>query len=348
MKVAVFLPNWIGDVVMATPTLRALRHHLGRDTTIVGIMKPYVRGVLDGTPWLDERWFHDPRTAEPALGSAALVRRLVRLKIDVAILLPNGFQVAFLSWLARVKERVGYARYRRGPFLTVKVQPPTKNGKPTPHSTLDYYLELAYRLGCPPEPPTMELATTPDDEREADEIWSSHGLCSDSRVIALNSSSAYGPSKLWPDSYFAELARRIVTELDHDVLVICGPREEERALQITRLSMNPRVVTLSGTKLSIGRSKACLRRSRLLVTTDSGPRHLAAALGTKVLTLFGATHMDWSDIHYDGERRLQVSLECGPCQQPTCPLGHHRCMTELDVEQVFRAVKHQLGLGTAL
>lgn len=344
MKVGIFLPNWVGDVVMATPTLRALRKHFGRDATLIGIMKPSVTEVLAGTSWLNEIWLYDDQAADPTLRWGAVVRRMYRAKFDVVVLLVNSFWPALMAWLARARERVGYVRYRRGFLLTLKHDPPSLRGRWLPYPTLDYYLYLAYLLGAPEESPKMELAVTPGDALAADSVWRSLGLRLDGRIVAFNSSGAFGAAKLWPDEYFAELARRIVTALEYDILILCGPQERERATNIARLSGSPRVFTLAEQRPSIGLSKACVRRSRLLVTTDSGPRHFAAAFDVPVVSLFGPTHIRWSDTHYEKEIHLQIPLDCGPCQQRTCPLGHHRCMRDLSVEQVYQTVGKALTM----
>jgi len=238
---------------------------------------------------------------------------------------------------------VGYARYHRGVLLTRKLFPLRSGKQLIPYSTLDYYLQLAYALGCPPESPRMEITTTAEDDRRADSAWRELGIKPGSDVVALNSSSIYGPAKLWPDEHFAELGRRIAAEMNFDVLVICGPRERERAARIEKQAGHERVRSLAGHELSLGLTKACLKRSRLLITTDSGPRFLAAAFGRPVITLSGPMHRAWSDTHYDRETLLQLALDCGPCHQRVCPLGHHRCMRELSVDLVWAEVLKRVG-----
>ncbi|MBI3797543.1 MAG: glycosyltransferase family 9 protein [Deltaproteobacteria bacterium] len=199
MKVGIFLPNWVGDVVMATPTLRALRKHFGKDATLIGIMKPSVTEVLAGTSWLDEVWLYDDQTEAAALRWGAVVRRMYPAKFDVVVLLVNSFRPALMAWLARARERVGYVRYRRGLLLTLKHEPPSLHGKRLPYPSLDYYLHLTSLLGAPQETPQMELAVTPRDEVAADRAWQSLGLRLDKRVVTFNSSGASGAAKLWPD-----------------------------------------------------------------------------------------------------------------------------------------------------
>ena len=102
---------------------------------------------------------------------------------------------------------------------------------------------------------------------------------------------------------------------------------------------DPRVVSLADEASSLGLTKAVIRHATALVSTDSGPRHFAAPFGVPVVTLFGPTHVAWSETGYEREVHVQLDVECGPCQQRICPLGHHRCMTELPADRVFRELQ---------
>ena len=160
---------------------------------------------------------------------------------------------------------------------------------------VESYLTLAEALGCPPEPPRLELAVTEAEDRLGDQIWGNLGLRTDGRVVALDNSGAYGSAKRWPEAHCGELARRIAADLDHDVLVVCGPGEAAAAREIADLAGCPRVFSLADQPLGLAATKACLRRSRLTVSTDSGPRHVAAAFGKPVVTLLGPTLPIWID-----------------------------------------------------
>jgi heptosyltransferase II len=136
----------------------------------------------------------------------------------------------------------------------------------------------------------------------------------------------------------------VVTRLDHDVLVLCGPSERHIAAEIVRQAAHPRVASLAEESLSIGLSKACIRRSRLLVTTDSGPRHFAVAFGVPLVGLYGPTIPIWGENPTSREVALRQVLDCSDCRQRTCPLGHHRCMQDLSPDKVYRAVAAELGV----
>ena len=119
------------------------------------------------------------------------------------------------------------------------------------------------------------------------------------------------------------------------MLVLCGPGEQEMARQIARGADRPHVHSLADHPLSLGLTKACIKRAALLVTTDSGPRHIAAAFGRPVVTLFGPTHIAWTETYYARAVNLQKKVDCGPCQRRVCPLDH-RCMKLLSPQEVFQ------------
>ncbi len=342
MKIAIFLPNWLGDLVMATPVLRAIRRYFGPQARVVGIMRPYLADVLAGTEWLSEQWFYDRRSKDRSLGSRAMVRRMRAERFDVALMLTNSLRSAIVAWLGGAKQRVGYAMYGRGPLLTKKLSPRRAGRRLVPAPVVDTYLALAEAIGCPSESRRLELAATQQDQRSADAVFENLGLRGDGRVITLNSSGAYGGSKLWPVEYFGELARRVVDELNHDVLVMCGPKERDIARDVVRLAGTPGVVSMAGQPLDLGTAKACIGRGRLMVSTDSGPRHVAAAMGRPLVTLFGPMLPAWSENPTQRAVNMMLDLDCVGCHQRVCPQGHHRCMKDLTVEMVYAEVARLL------
>jgi heptosyltransferase II len=346
-RIAVFLPNWVGDAVMATPTLRALRKRFGRDAEIVGIMRPHIEQVLRGSGLVDRVWPYDPARRELALRPVGILWRLTRQRAEVSVHLTNDLVSASIARLGRVPTRAGYARNRRGWLLTHTLEAPHDGRAFLPISALDYYLAIAYALGCAEESPRMELTTVDADEDAADAAWRSLGLEVGEPVVLLNSSGAYGTAKLWPDEHFAELARRIIGELDHTVLVICGPAERARAAAIAARAGHPRALSLADRPPSIGLTKACVRRARCLVSTDSGPRHIGAALEVPVVAIFGPTSPAWSETYYAREVKVRREVPCGPCGLRTCPEGHHACMRDLDVDVVLAGVARSIALGRA-
>jgi heptosyltransferase-2 len=347
MRIVIFGPNWIGDAVMATPALRTIRRGFP-GARIVGILKPLVAAALEGGPWFDDRVLLHPKSRSSERGTWAVLRRLRAERFDLAVLFPNSFRTAMLAWLAGVPRRVGYARGGRGLLLSESLAAPRdEKGQRVPSPIVEYYLALARRLGCRADSLRTELYTTAQDEQATDLAWSRLGLTTAERVVCLNTGGAFGPAKSWPPEHFGLLARRLANEAAVAVLVVCGPGERAAAREIVARAGHPRVVSLADEPMGIGLTKACIRRSDLLVTTDSGPRHFAAPFDVPVVTLFGPTHIAWTRTYHPRAVHLFHPVPCGPCQQRVCPLGHHRCMRELDPNAVFNASVRLLANASA-
>jgi heptosyltransferase-2 len=347
MKIAVFLPNWIGDAVMATPALRALRNEFS-NAEITAIQKPYVAEVLNGLDLVD-------RSLESVAGKSLktqlqFLRELRRERFDLAVLFPNSLRSAGLAFLAGIPRRVGIQRDGRGWLLTDTL--PARD-RQTPYPALDEYLRVAAHVigaehaettGGPMLSRQMELAVTDADRQRWQSFWNKQSAEFQSHpLICLNPGGAFGAAKHWPVAHFAELAQRLAGELQRSVLVVCGPAEKEEAQQIVAQANHPLVTSLADEPLHLGLTKAAIQQAELLVTTDSGPRHFAAPFDVPVVTMFGPTHIMWSETFYERGQHLQLAMDCGPCQQRVCPLGHHRCMKDLSASQVFDAVVALLG-----
>jgi heptosyltransferase-2 len=348
MRIGVFLPNWIGDVVMTTPALRALRKLAGSEGKLIGIMRPYVAEVLAGTCWLDEHIYYEKPASRLAAANSEVYSALGAARLDCAVLLTNSLRTAWMAWRSGAQERIGNRGDFRTLLLTTRLKRPLGPPNGRPFSTIDGYLRLAMAAGCEPESPQLELATTPDDERAADHIWRQFKLPPPERVIIFNSGGAFGAAKHWPVEHFAELGQRVVAGGQFTVLVNCGPTERELARSIARLSGDPRVVaTADCDQLPIGATKACIRRCRALITTDSGPRFFGIAFQRPVITLFGPTDPLLTKSYHHGETCLSLALQCQPCMERVCPLSHHRCMRELSVEMVYNALVQALEAAPA-
>ncbi len=341
--IAVFCPNLVGDTVMATPAIRAIRA-ANPEARLLGVIRPQIAATLHGTTWFDDLILLDAKSKERAFRAAAVRKRLRAEGADLAVLFPNSFRSAMIAWSAGIRRRIGYARGGRGFLLTDRLVVPRdaeKHRLPVP--AVEYYLAIVRALGYRVGSNRLELATTADDEGAADAAWQRLGLDRDRPVVCLNNGGAFGPAKSWPEESFATLARRLVDELRVQVLVVCGPSERASASTVVAKAERPEVVSLAELPLSLGLTKACVRRSTLMITTDSGPRHFAAAFGVPVISLFGPTHIAWTRTNHPHAVHLFHPVPCGPCQKPVCPLGHQKCMTEITPESVFHAAERMLG-----
>ncbi|MFO0926012.1 MAG: lipopolysaccharide heptosyltransferase II [Gemmataceae bacterium] len=343
MKIAVFLPGWVGDVVMATPAIRALRQQFA-GARLLGVHKPYVAGVLEGSTWFDRLVPLNGNSWKQ--GMTATAWQLRQEGVDLAVLFPNSFRAAMVAWLGGCKRIVGYVRYGRGPLLTDALEPERQpDGRIRVSPIVTAYNRLVEVVGCPSPGHDLELFTTEADERAVDGVWAAAGYASYPEVICLNPGAAFGAAKHWPNEYFARLAADLVDRRGCGVLVTCGPSERGQAAEIVaragRLPVHSlgELATTAGVSLSLGLTKGCIRRADLLVTADSGPRHFAHAFDRPVVTLFGPTHIAWTETYHPRAVHLQRPVPCGPCQQRVCPLGHHQCMKDLLPGEVIQAAE---------
>jgi heptosyltransferase II len=350
-KILVVQPSWVGDAVMATPTLHAIRE-LYPDSHISYLLRRYVKPIYAGMPWTDKLITY--RTGKTRQSGKArlfeLAARLRRQRFDLAILLPNSFKSALLCKMAGIKRIVGYERDGRGFLLDDKLLPVKDRGKFIPTPIVKYYLGLAQYLGSTHRDLRLQLYVTDLERRDAEEVLERCGLDraierpganGSPPMIVLNPGAQYGAAKCWPSEYFATLGDRLIEQLGATVLISAAPKERPIVEAINR-RMKHAAVDLARAGTSLGALKEIIRRCDLMITNDTGPRHIAAAFGVPVVTLFGPTHPEWTEIHFEQERKLAVKVFCGPCQKKICPLDH-RCMTRLTPGMVYEAAVQLLG-----
>jgi heptosyltransferase II len=356
-KILVVQPSWVGDAVMATPMLRALRQ-LYPDAHISYLLRRYVKPIFTGMPWVDQLLtYRTGRTrAKTGKGMFDLATRLRAGRFDMAILLPNSFKSALLCKMARIPRIVGYERDGRSFLLSDRLLPAKDRNRYVPYPVIRYYMGIARYLGAEDHDLRMELFITGSERREAQQILARSGLDSDierpgarggSPLVLLNPGAQYGAAKCWLPEYFAELSDRLTEEQGATVMISAAPKERpivEQILQHSRFAAARRPaliedqgsapIDLSSQGLTLGALKDIIRRCDLMITNDTGPRHIAAAFDVPVITIFGPTHPEWTEINFDKERKVSVPVFCGPCQKKKCPLDH-RCMTRVTPAMVF-------------
>ncbi len=341
-RIGIFLPTWVGDVVMATPTLRALRHGFP-DAELVGVMRPVISDLLAGTSLLDSQLLFDKKKRPGLPSRFGLMGALRAAKLDAIVLLTNSLWTAAVANLAGVLQIVGYNRDGRGWFLTDRIAVPkgdqTKKSPAIP--TIDYYLRLAEHLGCEIGDRSSQLAVTRDESDMADKLWSSCHFDLATPTVVINSNSATDQARIWPVAKVQDLAKRLATEHAYQVLLHCGPAERDLANRLAKEVNHPAVASMGRAEdLPIGLTKAVLARASAVVSTDSGPRHIAVALNRPVISLFGPTDPSGTRTYNLPETILNVDLACRPCYAKSCPLKHGRCMQDLEVNSVIQAVRN--------
>src|SRR3954451_4190507 len=264
-KVLVVQPSWVGDAVMATPTLRALRE-LYPSAHISYLMRRYVKPVYAGMPWADQliTYRTDKTKAKAGKGQFfELAARLRAAEFDLALLLPNSFKTALICKMAGIKRVVGYERDGRGFLLTDKLLPVKDRGKFIPSPIVKYYLGLAHYLGSHHRDLRLQLFVTESERREAQDVFSRAGLDPNldrpaakgaSPLIVLNPGAAFGAAKCWLPEYFAQLADRFVEELGATVMLSAAPKERG-IVEAVQSHMKHAAVDLARAGMTLGALK---------------------------------------------------------------------------------------------
>jgi len=341
--ILVFLPNWVGDAVMATPALRALRRTYAEAELVLLGKGAVLQAVAD-----DE--ICDGVIEAPSRGLRGflgMVRRLRRRRFDLAVLLPNSFRAAAMAWAGGAARRVGYARDGRGWMLTDKVKPPRdERGKFRVYPAVQYYIDLVESLGIAVEDRRMRLSC---DDLPAEAQLAEAGYDPARPMVMLNPGGAFGPSKMWQAERYAAVADALAERYDAQIIVNAAPPERDAVAAVGRAMKHTPLIDFAKRDNTIALLKSLVRRCDLLITNDTGARHIAAALGTAVVTVFGSTDPNWTTIDYDRERIVRVDVPCGPCQQKVCNLPpgpeHHQCMTGVTTEMVLAAAGQLIPAG---
>lgn len=335
------MPTWVGDAVMATPTLRALRQGLP-DVELIGVMRPLMADLLAGSTMLDRKVLFDKRKQAGLPTRLGLVSVLRAAKLDAIVLLTNSLWTAAVAKLAGIPRVVGYDRDARGWLLTDKIASPkviNPAGKRAEPPTIDYYLGLAEHIGCESNDQRSQLFVTTEESELADQLWQACGFELATPTIVINNNTAIEQSRLWPSDKVRDLSITLANDYGYQVLLHCGPSECDRANRIAAEANHPLVSSMGRAKhLPIGLSKAVLARASAVVSTDSGPRHIAVALNRPVISLFGPTDPFTTRTYNLSETILAADSPCQPCHTKTCPLKYCKCMQNLEVETVLRAI----------
>jgi heptosyltransferase II len=328
--------NWVGDAVMSLPALQALRERYPAARISI-LARPWVADLYSREPFCDEviAYQAPPRWkglgAKWALGSALRSRHF-----DAAILLQNAFEAAAIAWLGRVPVRIGYSRDGRGVLLTDAIPVPAAGEIPK-HQRF-YYLELLKRAGVIDSYP-LNVESKLSGSLAAAEAGRAHfvrlGICGS--VVGISPGAAFGAAKRWLPERFVETGIRLARELCATV-VLFGSKDEQQLCDTLCDGIAGGGIAcrnLAGTTTLaefIEMAAAC----SLYLTNDSGPMHIASALGVPTAVIFGST--DHAATGPAGHRFaiIREPVECSPCLLRECPIDH-RCMTRVSVESVAKA-----------
>lgn len=331
MKILIHVPNWVGDAVLAIPALRSLAAH-DRDNEIWVAARDWVKDVYGGEAFIAGLIsVPKPSTLRDLRQSAAEIRKH---SFDTGLLLTNSFGSALLFALARIPSRWGYSRSGRHFLLTRSISPPSPLSR---RHQLEFYLDLVESLGFPSPAPELKLTVLPEEKAQAREFLSSRGIDEKKPVVLLNPGAYYGPAKRWPPEYYACLSEYLQKQAQ--VVIIGSPAERPLAQAIRdKMARAPFVIT---GETDIRNLAGILSLADLCVTNDSGPMHMANAVKTPVVALFGPTDPDITRPFHPPSSFIQKKPVCWPCSYRECPFDH-RCMTAIKPEEVYQLCREFL------
>jgi lipopolysaccharide heptosyltransferase II len=329
--------NWIGDAVMTTPAVRAIRKGFP-NAHISLLAKPWVAPVFENSEHIDRLLTYDgERRHKGFFGKFRLARDLKKYYFDAAILLQNAFEAALISFLAGIRLRIGYDTDARRLLLTHAV--PCTNEIRTKHQT-EYYLNILRGIGIDNDNRDLYLKLNQRDRSRAEKILLQKHLSLDDKIIGINPGATYGPAKQWPADRYARLADRMLSFPGVRIIIFGGPGDKALGQKISG-KMRHQPVDLSG-KTSLGEAMALIERCDLFITNDSGLMHVAAALDIPLVAVFGSTNPVATGPIGRNSHVVQAAIPCSPCLNSDCPEGHLKCMDQIDVDRVFDVVKEML------
>jgi heptosyltransferase-2 len=341
-RILIRAPNWVGDVVMATSSFADVRRSFPA-AHITVLLLPGREKVIDGSSDHDRIIFD--RSGRDIRGLARLASGLRRERFDLAVIFPASFRSALACFLAGIPRRVGYRRNMRGILLTDPVDYEVDGGRRRPIPMPRLYARLCARAGVAEGDGRPRLQVTPACEEKAREFRKAAGIGDEEALVGINPGASFGASKLWPPARFAEVADAITARYGVRTIIFVGPGEDSIAEEILARART-RPIHDPAQRVGLDLLKPLVRDLKLLVTTDTGPRHYAAAFGVPAVVVMGPTHPGHTAMNLEKAEVVRHDVPCGPCHLKTCPIDH-RCMEGITAAEVLHRVAEldrRLGL----
>ncbi len=330
-RILVRSTNWIGDAVMTTPALGAIRAQFPT-AEIVLLATPLVAELFHHHPSVDRIIVYDKKASHAGFkGLLKLTAQLRKQKFDLAILLQNAIEAAIIAALAGIPRRAGYTTDGRRLLLNYPV-PVTAKDKCLHHT--EYYLKLLKSLGIAGGDNVLALNCS------TDELGWAKSLTPDQAPIVINPGAAYGSAKRWFPERFAEVADALSEQYQAPILLTGGPGELEIGADIAA-AMKTEPLNFIG-KTSVREMMAIMSAGRLLITNDSGPMHVGAAFGIPIVAVFGPTDHTTTSPHSEKVKIVRKEFDCAPCLLRQCPIDH-RCMLAIEAADVIAAAQELLS-----
>lgn len=327
--------NWVGDTVLSYPTVQRLKTAFP-DCHLAILIPHHLIDLWKTFPYVDEII---PFEKKKGLGSVwkdlEIGLSIRKRRFDLAIILPRSFRSAFQIYWAQIPIRIGY-KEGRSFFLTHPIQ---RKEEVLRIHRIHYYQKLIEPLEVPEAVPSPKIFLREEDRNWAQQYLGDLGLLNGKVLIGLNPGATYGLAKCWPPSRFGELGRRLFEKWDASVLLF-GRKEEQPIANEILGHLKGGGIDLTG-RTELLQLAALLERCHLLVTNDTGTMHMATAVGTPVVAIFGSTDINTTGPWGEGHKVIKKDVPCSPCLKRVCPTDH-RCMELITVDEVEEVVEKQL------
>lgn len=332
-RVLVIGPSWVGDAVMAQSLFRLLKQQ-DAGTRITVAAPSWSLELLERMPEVEGRILLPFGHGELKLAQRYAFARQLKGRFDAAIILPNSFKSALIPWFAGIPARTGWQGEWRNPLLT-----DCRRLDPAGYPLMVQRFAALALAGGEPLPDPVPVPRLHVDRGQAARTAKELGIATEGKVLALCPGAEFGDAKQWPVAHYAELVA-IAVEAGWRIWVMGSGRERHTGDEICALggsAAEGSIHNLAG-QTSLGQAIDLLALATAVVTNDSGLMHVAAAVGTPLVALYGSTSPDFTPPLSDRVKCLSTDISCRPCFKRTCPLGHKRCLTEISPARVYQGL----------
>lgn len=334
-KILIRMPNWIGDLVMATPILTDVRKAFPK-AHITAMCRSPISDLLKEDLDIDELFcFSKANGFDRRSERRDIVEKIRRGNYDLGILLTHSFSSAWWFWRGHVKRRLGYRGNGRSLLLTDSINLPTNVQQ---QHLVTTYKMLLNPLGLPVSETRPRLFLQDKELEEARTLLKQRGISPQARLVGINPGAAYGSAKCWLPERFRQVTEKL---LKHENLQIVFFGDQTTQLLVKEIcqGLPPRVINLAGVT-TLRQLASLIKLCDVLLTNDSGPMHIAAAVGTPLVALFGSTN-EVATGPYKTGIVIHKHVDCSPCYKRVCPIDF-RCMKRIETDEVYEAIAQTL------
>jgi len=328
--------NWIGDTIITLPTVKGI-HEVFPKAHLAVLVHPHLSPLFERCVFVDEIIPY-PKVLgfDLILKERVLAKEISQKQFDLAVILPRSFRSAVVPYLARIPFRIGYSTCKRGMLLTHRLD---EREEVLVCHQVEYYYHIARSLGTTHtwELPTLFMGR--EEHEWAHAFLKNVGINENYLLIGINPGSTYGTAKCWFSERYLELIRRLIRHT-HAKIILVGGKDNRSLINYIASNLNGQIIKAVGK--DILQLAALLKRCHLFISNDTGPMHIAAAVGTPVVALFGSTNPVSTSPLGKGHRIIRKEVSCSPCLKRECP-EDHRCMELITVDEVERVVMEQLN-----